>query len=262
MDTQIPQQPFTPASSIMRTIWGNSDTIMIVFAGSAAEFALNRAVDWLFFTGGIPNDPIGRFFSTARFAQEIAFADEQTAERTLKRINAIHSAVEHKRASHIPDWAHRDVLYMLIDYSERAYELLHRRLTTAEQEDLYTAFLRIGERLHITNLPPSYASWRQDRQLHLERDLVFSSHTTALYEQYRRHLGTWRYRLLLQLQSVIVPEHVRRMLQLPHSSSLAYSVALYPLITHLGLRPFLQRLLIPPRHLRDLRQLDLQAAGR
>lgn len=235
---------------------------MIVFAGSAAEFALNRAVDWLFFTGGVPNDPIGRFFSTARFAQEIGFADEQTAEQTLKRINAVHSAVERKRDAHIPHWAHRDVLYMLIDYSERAYSLLNRPLTQPEQEDLYAAFLRVGERLNITELPSTYAAWRQDRQVHLERDLVHSSYTTALYDQYRRHLGPWRYHLLLQLQSIIVPEHVRHMLQLPHSSSITYSLALYPLITRLGLRPLLQRLLIPPRHLHDLRRLDLQSATR
>lgn len=246
----------------MRTIWGNSDTILLVFAGSAAEFALNRAVDWLFFTGGVPNDPIGRFFSTARFAQEIGFADEQTAEQTLKRINAIHAAVEHKRDSQIPDWAHRDVLYMLIDYSERAYELLHRPLTSTEQDELYAAFLRVGARLHISDLPQTYADWRKDRQIHLERDLVVSTYTTALYEQYRRHLGWWRYRLLLQLQPAIVPEHVRHMLGLPRSSTLPYSFALYPLITRLGLRPLLQRVLIPPRHLEDLRRLDLRASAR
>jgi hypothetical protein len=65
--------------------------ILLIFAGSAAEFALNRAVDWLFFTGKIPNDPIGRLFSTVRYAQEIVFVDEDTAQRTLGRINAASS---------------------------------------------------------------------------------------------------------------------------------------------------------------------------
>jgi len=50
--------------SIVRKIWGKSDTILFIFAGAAAEFALNKAVDWLYFTGRIPNDPIGRLFST------------------------------------------------------------------------------------------------------------------------------------------------------------------------------------------------------
>src|SRR5829696_1409614 len=104
-----------PKHSIVRTIWGDPDLILLIFAGSAAEFALNRAVDWLFFTGKIPRDPIGRLFSTARHAQWIVFADERTAARTLDGIRAVHEAVERRRGERIPDWAHRDVLYMLID---------------------------------------------------------------------------------------------------------------------------------------------------
>ena len=74
---------FIDQRSIVRTIWGNPNIILLIFAGSAAEFALNRAVDWLFFTGRIPADPIGRLFSTVRYSQEILFADEDTARRTL-----------------------------------------------------------------------------------------------------------------------------------------------------------------------------------
>ena len=48
---------FVDRRSIVRTIWGSPDLILLIFAGSAAEFALNRAVDWLFFTGNIPRDP-------------------------------------------------------------------------------------------------------------------------------------------------------------------------------------------------------------
>src|SRR5688500_20318763 len=113
---------FVDRRSIVRTIWGNPDLILLIFAGSAAEFALNRAVDWLFFTGKIPNDPIGRLFSTAGYAQGIVFADAATAARTLARIHAVHGAVERERGQQIPDWAHRDVLYMLIDYSARAQQ--------------------------------------------------------------------------------------------------------------------------------------------
>ena len=115
---------FVDRRSIVRTIWGSPDLILLIFAGSAAEFALNRAVDWLFFTGKIPRDPIGRLFSTVRYAQEIVFATEETARRTLSRINATHDSVERQRGQTIPDWAYRDVLYMLVDYSERAYRVL------------------------------------------------------------------------------------------------------------------------------------------
>src|SRR5215217_6832235 len=112
---------FVSPHSIVRRIWGDADMVLLVFAGSAAEFALNRAVDWLFFTGKLPSDPIGRLFATASYAQEIVFADTLTASRALDRIRTVHEAVERRRGQVIPDWAHRDVLYMLIDYSERAH---------------------------------------------------------------------------------------------------------------------------------------------
>jgi ER-bound oxygenase mpaB/B'/Rubber oxygenase, catalytic domain len=105
---------FVDHRSIVRAIWGDSDLILLIFAGAAAEFALNRAVDWLFFTNRLPDDPIGRFFSTVRYAQEIVFADETRARRTLDRISAIHRSVERRRGERIPAWAHRDVLYMLV----------------------------------------------------------------------------------------------------------------------------------------------------
>src|SRR3954468_11888528 len=127
---------YVAPGSIVRRIWGDADTILLAFAGSAAEFALNRAVDWLFYTGKLPADPLGRLFSTARFAQDIAFADEATARRALDRIRAAHEAVERERGRAIPAWAYRDVLYMLIDDSERAFELLRRPLTDAERADL------------------------------------------------------------------------------------------------------------------------------
>src|SRR5688500_15321673 len=107
-----PTRAFVPPHSIVRKIWGDPDLILLIFAGAAAEFALNRAVDWLFFTGKIPGDPIGRLFSTVSYAQDIVFVDNETAERTLKQINAAHRAVERQRIQTIPAWAFRDVLYM------------------------------------------------------------------------------------------------------------------------------------------------------
>src|SRR5678815_4542320 len=205
---------FVEPRSIVRKIWGNPDLVLLIFAGSAAEFALNRAVDWLFFTGKIPRDPIGRLFSTVSYAQEIVFASEETALRTLGRINAIHGAVEHQRGQTIPDWAYRDVLYMLVDYSERSYRFLYNPLSPSQQDDMYAVFRRIGEELHVTELPATYAEWQHDRRRHLVRDLAHSQHTSLLFEQYRGHLGPWRYHLLLQVQALLVPDEVRRLLHL------------------------------------------------
>lgn len=250
---------FIERGSVIRDIWGNSDTILLVFAGSAAEFALNRAVDWLFYTGKVPHDPIGRLFSTARFAQEIGFADEETARRALDRINTIHSTLERQRGQAIPMWAHRDVLYMLIDYSERAYRLLHRPLTPDEQEELYAGFLLIGNGLHITELPANYVAWQRDRVRHLAEHLVVSDYTSVLYAQYRRHLGAWRYDLLLQIQGLLVPQRVRSLLKLNPRPPLARTLWTYPLVNRLRMRRLTQRLLIPSRYLPAVRQLDRPA---
>jgi uncharacterized protein (DUF2236 family) len=230
--------------------------VLLVFAGSAAEFALNRAVDWLFFTGKLPTDPIGRLFTTASYAQEIVFADELTACRTLQGIRAAHEAVERQRGQKIPDWAHRDVLYMLIDYSERAHALFARPLEADEQAELYDVFYRVGIGLGIPDLPATYAEWRADRERHLQADLLNSDGTAALYARYRNQLGLWRYRLLLRVQAVLAPQHVRGLLRLKSAEWIRPLLRLYPVLARAGLRSTIQRLLMPPRYLPAVRGLD------
>jgi uncharacterized protein (DUF2236 family) len=247
---------FVHRGSIVRRIWADGDMVLLIFAGSAAEFALNRAVDWLFFTGKLPSDPIGRLFATAGYAQHVVFADEQTASRTLDGIRAVHAAVEHRRGQRIPDWAHRDVLYMLIDYSERAGELLAGPLSSDEQCELYDVFHRVGTGLGIPDLPSSYTEWRTDRERHLRRDLLYSAGTAALYAQYRKHLGPWRYRLLLRIQAILAPEHVRGLLRLKPARWLRPLVRVYPALVRAGLRPLIQRLLMPSKFLEAVRGLD------
>lgn len=251
---------FVDRRSIVRTIWGDADRVLLVFAGAAAEFALNRAVDWLFFTGALPRDPIGRLFSTAAVAQQIVFADEATAAAALARINAAHAAVEAARGQRIPDWAHRDVLYLLIAYSEAAHAHLVRALTDAERDDLYGVFRRVGVGLGIPDLPPTYAAWTVDRDRHLRRDLVRSAATDALYARYREHLGPWRYRLLRRVQGVLVPGHVRGLLGLAPAAWARIAVRLYPGLARAGLRPLVRRLLMPPRYLPAVLALDRPAS--
>ena len=244
---------FVDRHSIVRKIWGDPDLVLLIFAGSAAEFALNRAVDWLFFTGEIPRDPIGRLFSTVRYAQEIVFADEERARQTLNRINAQHASVEHDRGETIPDWAYRDVLYMLIDYSERAYGLLYRPLTQAQKNDLFEVFLRIGEGLQVRELPATYTDWKLDRRRHLLRDLRYSKHTKMLFQAYRRHLGAWRYYLLLEVQALLVPAEVRRLLHLNANKLISGLAQTYGIIASRKLQSLAHTLLIPSRYWADVR---------
>ena len=247
---------FVRADSIVRRIWGDVDLVLLVFAGAAAEFALNRAVDWLFVTGALPADPLGRLFSTAAVAQEIALGSRERAERALAGIRAAHRAVERRREAQIPDWAHRDVLYLLVDYSERAYVALHRPLTPAEREELWSVFRRVGSGLAIPELPADYAAWRADRERHLLRDLAVSPHTGALYAAYRRALGPWRHALLREVQGALAPSHVRALLGLRRRSATVGLLRLYPSFVRLGLGLHVRRLLVPPAHLDAVQRLD------
>ncbi len=247
---------FVKPGSVVREIWGDADVILLVFAGSAAEFALNRAVDWLFFTGKLPADPIARLFSTVRYAQEIVFATDEKARQTIARMSSIHGGVEQKRGYQIPDWAYRDVLYMLIDYSERAYETLHRPLTDSERQELFSTFREVGAGMHVPDLPITYADWRIDREVHLDRDLAHSAFTDKLFQRYREQLGNWRYNLLRQSQAVLVPKQVSTLLNMPQKPLLAHSIGLYKFLNTMGLRSAVQRILLPTDYLAQIQDLD------
>src|SRR5687767_543993 len=143
---------FVEQHSIVRKIWGKSDTVLFVFAGASAEFALNKAVDWLYFTGKLPADPLGRLFSTVTYARKIVFSNETDAFAAIDSITAIHAAVEANRKSRIPDWAYRDVLYMLIHYSIASFELLERKLTNSEKVEVFSVFSRVGTRMGLKDL--------------------------------------------------------------------------------------------------------------
>jgi uncharacterized protein (DUF2236 family) len=246
---------------ITREIWGDGDTVLLIFAGAAAEFALNRAVDWLFFTGALPRDPLPRLFRTVRYAQSIAFASPGDAARTLQRIRQVHASVERQRGQDIPQWAHRAVLYMLIDYSERAAHLLQGPLGTTRREALYADFRRIGRGLGILELPPTYNAWKTDRARRLREDLAWSPLTARLYEAYRQHLGPVRYELLRRVQAVLVPSPVRSMLRLPISVSGPSLLAVWRTTRALRLDLVARRLVVPPAHWGDLRRIERLHAG-
>lgn len=149
---------------------------------------------------------------------------------------------------------------MLIDYSERAHEILARPLSAADQRELYDVFYRVGMGLGIPDLPPTYAAWRTDREIHLRRDLLNGDGTAALYAQYRNHLGLWRYQLLLRIQSILTPEYVRGLLRLKRAQWLGPLIRFYPIVARAGLRPIIQRLLMPSNYLAAVRALDYGAA--
>lgn len=244
-------------SSVVRRIWGKSDTVLFVFAGASAEFALNKAVDWLYFTGRLPADPLGRLFSTVMYARQIVFSEQEAALKAIDKIAAIHAAVEHSRGSKIPDWAYRDVLFMLIHYSIASYELLERKLTDDEKEEVFRVFYRVGARMQLKGLPGNYKEWKIMQQEHLEQDLAKSPYTIDLYKQYKKHLGSLRYRILKESQKLVVPQRVNELLGLGNFSRITPLLFFYKLSRKVKMDGLLKSLVMPAAYKQQIRALDI-----
>jgi hypothetical protein len=249
---------FVKTNSIVRQIWGKSDTVLFIFAGASAEFALNKAVDWLYFTGRLPADPLGRLFSTVAYARMIIFAEYDVAIKAIDQITAIHHKVEENRGAKIPDWAYRDVLFLLIDYSIRSFEALERKLTDWEKGEVFDTFYRVGDRMGIEGLPKTYPEWLAMRNEHLEQDLCYSKFTTDLYQQYKKHLGYIRYTLLMQVQLLIVPEKVKQLLAIRQPLYIKPILALYKLSRLLGIDKILKAAMLPTEYKAQITGLDIK----
>lgn len=247
---------FVEKDSVVRQIWGKGDTILFIFAGASSEFALNKAVDWLYFTGRLPADPLGRLFSTVSYAREIVFSENNSALRAIDAMTEIHGAVEGKRGAKIPDWAYRDVLFMLIDYSIRSFEVLERPLNHDEKQEVFDVFYRVGIRMRLRGLPENFERWEKMRLSHLHNDLRLSHYTEDLYRQYRKHLGFGRYKILLEAQTLVVPKKVRELLGFRRISLLSPLIELYKLSRRINLDWLLKTLIMPSRYNEEIKALD------
>ena len=250
-------QFFVEKNSVVRKIWGKSDTVLFIFAGASAEFALNKAVDWLYFTGRLPADPIGRLFSTVSYARRIVFSTMDQANKAIDTMRHIHSAVEQNRGYSIPDWAYRDVLFMLIYYSIASYELLKTKLSDEEKEEVYNVFYRVGERMGLKELPLTYTAWLPVRKAHLMEDLQKSEYTADLFKQYKKHLGAMRFKVLIEAQKLLVPDRVKELLHFSDFSLLTPVVPVYKISKVMKMDWLLRNILLPADYKDQINELDV-----
>ena len=251
-------QYFVQKDSVVRRIWGKSDTVLFIFAGGAAEFALNKAVDWLYFTGRLPADPLGRLFSTVSYARKIVFSSMEDANKAIDTMRHIHTAVEQNRGATIPDWAYRDVLFMLIHYSIASYELLEKKLSDAEKEEVYNVFYRVGSRMGLQALPLTYVAWLPVREAHLLQDLQKSDYTADLFKQYKKHLGSMRFKVLLEGQKLVVPDRVKELLHFSDFSLLTPVVPVYKVSRLMKMDWLLKSALLPSDYKDQINELDVE----
>src|SRR5690606_39051241 len=107
--------------------------------------------------------------------------------------------------------------------------LLERKLSTAEKEEVFAVFRRVGSRMQLKDLPADYDRWLIMRESALRENLLNGDFTRDLYRQYRRHLGTFRYLILKQAQTLLVPGRTNELLGLGSSSFAAPMLNLYKL---------------------------------
>ena len=248
---------FVEKNSIVRKIWGKSDTVLFIFAGAAAEFALNKAVDWLYFTGKLPSDPLGRLFSTVSYARRIIFEGKEQALKTIDTIASIHKGVENKRGKTIPDWAYRDVLFMLIHYSIASYEVLEHKLSPAEKEDVFDVFYRFGKRMNLQGLPSNFTEWEIVRKYDLDHDLEKSDFSVDLYKQYKKHIGVFRYRILIEGQILVVPQQVKDLLNLRNFSLLTPILSLYKVSRKIKMDGIIKSIMLPSQYKKEISEMDI-----
>jgi uncharacterized protein (DUF2236 family) len=247
----------TVSSPVTRRIWGSPDAILLFFAGGAAEFAALKAVDWLFFTGRLPGAPVERFFETVRFAQRVFFGAPAGAADAIENINRIHQRVEEARGEEIPQWAYLDMLFILIDYGERAHEVVFGPMTEGERRSHFGAALALGRAMHLSGLPSTYAEYKAQRHQQLLEDYARTPLTDELYANYRRALGPLRFRLLRLVQASVLPDELRQVLRLEPDPLVDKLLRCYRFLPGAGnkLRP-LHGVLLPGRLAKQLREME------
>lgn len=246
---------FVEDTSIVKKIWSSTDITLFIFAGASAEFSLNREVDWLYFTGKLPGDPIGRLFSTVKYAQHIIFREEKEAISSIEKINAIHQNVESARGLKISNDGYQDVLYMLIYYSISSFELLERRLSNEEKDEIVRTFARIGQQMHVQDIPADYSEWKRTYEHQVVRNLLKSSSTEDLFQQYRKHLGAFRYCLLLDIQRMLLSKHVNELLGLGRPRFVQLLVPIYRQIRKHRLHEQLILMMVPRRFMKQIKEM-------
>lgn len=237
----------TPRPTTAQRIWSDPTCMLIIFAGGSAEFALHPNVDWLFYTGKLPTDPIGRFFSTIDYLREMLVASPDKREQLAKTLRSLHTDIEHARGGRIPDAAYRDVLCMDIYYSIQAVPLVFGQpLTTNEKDEVVAELVTFGDQMGIPNLPQSYDQMCEMRLTRFQ-EYGPTEYTDTLLASYQRALGSVGYHSLLGLYPLLLePELMSKLPIGPQPLTPLLRRALYPLC-RTNLIHYVYRLGLPAR---------------
>jgi len=221
-------------SEITRTIWGDADNLVLIYAGAAAEFALNPENHWLFYTGKLPSDPLRRFEKTLQYQRRLFFTPRETVPALAKHIKDMHRDVEAKRSQEqgeikISDQAYLQVFSMLIEYGILGYEYLHRRKMTQQERETYFNDIRsIALMMEIRDFPEDYRHYLTRRAKMVVSELQRNAYTLELMDAYRKNLAPFCYWGLLQFQARFIHPALACRLDLKTNRFFGWVYWLYP----------------------------------
>ncbi len=187
----------------------------------------------------------------------IIFSQLDDALKAIDTITLIHKNIEAKRGKSIPAWAYRDVLFMLIHYSIASFEVLERQLSMQEKNEVLSVFKRLALRMNIENVPDNYEEWSAMRAYDLDNDLSKSNYSKDLFKQYKKHLGFFRYRLLIEGQKLVMPRKVRLLLGFRRFSIFYFILPFYKFSRLLTIDKFIKLLILPAAYKKEIGQLDV-----
>lgn len=247
-------------SRLMERVWSDPDGVAIVFVGTSAEFALHSMADWLFFTGSLPADPVGRFAGTLRYVSRLLFAPSREAWREgVGDVKEIHRGVEGRRGMVIANRDYRDTLLMLLHYSLRADELVFDRRTDddggEEATEALLACAGLAEGMGIEGFPETLVDFRRQRD-ELTARLAHNEWTRPLLLSYKKALGPVGFFLLEAVYGgLLEPELAEKLGVRPGLLS-----AVFARYCSLLVRTGMQNVLLTPR-IRGIRRVAKASVG-
>jgi len=232
-------------SETTRAIWGDADNILLIYAGSAAEFALNPENHWLFYTGKLPSDPLRRFEETLRYQRKLFFTPPEAIPALARHIRRMHVEVEKRRSEEqgeikISDIAYLQVFSMLIEYGILGFEYLHcRKLARQERETYFNDMRSVALMMEIRDFPEDYNTYLDRRTRMVVSDLQCNRWTWELMKAYRNNLAFVSYWGLLQFQARFIHPTLAARLELRTNRIFGWVYWLYP---RLRVQPLFKRL--------------------
>jgi hypothetical protein len=81
--------------------------------------------------------------------------------------------------------------------------------------------------MRLVGLPKTYEQWLKMRYEHLDENLVAGNYTKDLFKQYKKHLGSLRYAILIEVQKLIAPKKVKELLNFGNMKIISPVLGLY-----------------------------------